>query len=118
MASLGERVKERRQEAGLTLRGFARSVGIAPAFVVDIESGHRMPGHDVLARVADTLGIPLAELQAIDPRITPAVRKWMDGNPRVSGLLRDLRERPDRDEVLDEIRDLLSRRPPAKGPGT
>ena len=100
MASLGERIKERRREVGLTLRGFARSVGIAPAFVVDIEAGNRMPRHEVLARIADTLSVPLAELQALDPRITPEVREWMDGNPRVSGFLRRLHARPDRDALL------------------
>lgn len=97
---LGERIKNHRQASGLTLRGFARAVGIAPAFVVDIESGHRMPGHDVLGRIAATLGIPLAELQALDPRITPEVREWMDGDPCVSAFLRWLRARPDRNDLM------------------
>ena len=103
VASLGERIKERRQETGLTLRGLARSASIAPAFVVDIEAGNRMPGHEVLARVAAVLDLPLAELQALDPRITPEVREWMDSDPRVSGFLRGLCARPDRNEVFASI---------------
>jgi transcriptional regulator with XRE-family HTH domain len=103
MTNLGEHIKERRKESGLTLRGFASQADIAPAFVVDIEAGHRMPSHGVLARIADILDIPLADLQALDPRVTPEVREWMDGNPRVSGFLRKLCEHPDRDALLLEM---------------
>ena len=103
MASLGEYIKEYRKASGLTLRGFASQANIAPAFVVDIEAGHRMPGHGVLARIADVLDVPLAELQALDPRVTPEAKEWMDGNPHVSGFLRKLCKRPDRDALIVEL---------------
>jgi hypothetical protein len=57
----------------------------------------------LLRRLADVLGIPLAGLQALDPRITPGVQEWMEEQPRVGALLRRLSERPDRDAVLAEL---------------
>jgi len=106
MTNLGERIKERRKESGLTLRGLAAQANIAPATAADIEAGHRMPGHGVLTRIAEVLGVPLAELQALDPRVTPEVREWMNRNPRVSGFLRKLCEHPDRDALLLEMEQL------------
>lgn len=103
MTSLGRRIRERRQQLGLTVRGFAARVGIAPPFVTDIEADRRRPGPEVLEKIADTLAIPLAELQELDPRITPEVKEWMDEEPRVSSLLRRLRQDPDRDALLRRI---------------
>jgi transcriptional regulator with XRE-family HTH domain len=69
VGTLGERVKELRQERDLGVRDFARRADISPAFVVDIEAGNRLPGSATLTRVANVLGTSLAELQALDPRL-------------------------------------------------
>ncbi len=39
----GEFIKEKRNAIGMTLRGLAASLDIAPAFMSDIEKGHRYP---------------------------------------------------------------------------
>jgi len=67
--TLGSRIKNLRLEHGHTLRGFARDVGVAPAFVVDIEAGRRLPGRETLTRMAAALKVPLSDLQALDPRL-------------------------------------------------
>lgn len=107
MASLGGRIRDRRQQLGLTVRGFAARIGVAPPFVTDIEADRRRPGPEVLEKIADTLGIPLGELQELDPRITPEVKEWMDEEPRVSSLLRRLRDDPDRDALLRRIEQVV-----------
>lgn len=109
VASLGKRIRERRQELGLTVRGFAARIGVAPPSVTDIEADRRRPGPEVLEKIASVLNIPLDELQALDPRITPEVKEWMDEQPRVSSLLRRLQDDPDRDELLRRIEELVQR---------
>ena len=39
----GEFIKEKRSAIGKTLRGLAADLDIAPAFMSDIEKGHRYP---------------------------------------------------------------------------
>ena len=39
----GEFIKQRRKSQGITLRGMAEGLDIAPAFMCDIEKGHRYP---------------------------------------------------------------------------
>ncbi|SRR6266511_799298 len=109
MSTLGSRIREERTKQGLTVRGFARDIGVKAPFVTDIESDRRRPGPDVLARIAERLSIPLEELQALDPRITPEVKEWMDDEPRVSRLLRQLRDSPDRDRLLHEMEKVVRR---------
>jgi transcriptional regulator with XRE-family HTH domain len=107
VGSLGKRIKDRRQELKLTIRGFAARIGVQPPFVTDIEADRRRPGPEVLARIADVLDIPLGELQALDPRIAPDVKEWMDEQPRVSSLLRRLHDNPARDDLLRQIEQLV-----------
>jgi transcriptional regulator with XRE-family HTH domain len=109
---LGKRIKSARRERGTGVRELARQAGIAPAFVTDIEAGRRMPSAEVLARIAGALGISLAELQDLDPRVTPGVRQWMDAEPRVSTLLQRLEGHPGRDALLARMEKLMT----AEGP--
>lgn len=108
--SLAQDIRDRRRALGLTLRGFARQVGVAPSFVTDIEAARRRPGPEVLGKIAGVLDVPLAELQALDPRITPEVREWMERDPRVSSILQQLQERPDREAALSQIEQWLGQR--------
>jgi len=107
VVSLGRRIRDRRQELNLTVRGFASRIGVQPPFVTDIEADRRRPSPEVLDRIASVLDLPLAELQALDPRITPEVKEWMDEEPRVSSLLRRLRDDPDRDALLRQMEQVV-----------
>ena len=49
--SLGDRVKEARVEAGLTLRGMAKVLGMSPSYLNDIEFDRRTPSEDVLQKI-------------------------------------------------------------------
>jgi transcriptional regulator with XRE-family HTH domain len=66
--TLGERIRELREDADLSLRELAREVEITAAFMSDIELGKRYPSDDVLKRIAKKLKVALAELAAYDAR--------------------------------------------------
>jgi transcriptional regulator with XRE-family HTH domain len=103
MPTLGQRIRERRQELQLTVRGFARDINVQPPFVTDIEAGRRRPSAETLAKIAEVLKLPIGELQALDPRISPEVKEWMESEPRVSTLLRQIRQSPDPDATLRQL---------------
>lgn len=51
----GEYVKQRRESLGLTMRELAERVKISPAYLCDIEKGHRKPPDKFLATFAEAL---------------------------------------------------------------
>src|SRR5262245_15341254 len=54
---LGQRLKQRRVDAGLTLAGLAERAGFGKAYLSRIENGKKVPPIGTLARIADVLGI-------------------------------------------------------------
>jgi transcriptional regulator with XRE-family HTH domain len=107
--TLGERIRARRTELRITLRELARRVEVSAPYLTDLEAGRRHPGPDVLIRIAAALELPVAELQALDTRLTPEVRRWVETQPDVARLLRTLRaSRPKhRDAMLRRLRRML-----------
>lgn len=74
MKSLGERIRELRDERDLSLRELCKAAGdISPAFLSDIELGRRHPSDQVLKDIAKALKTDLAALKAHDTR--PAVEE-------------------------------------------
>mgnify|MGYP001252824343 CR=1 FL=1 len=92
---------------GVSLREFARRVGMSAPFLSDIEAGRRNPGADVLARIASELGAPLEQLEAEDTRLQPEMRRWVESEPELGRMLRTLKNSPRRDEMLRRMRRLL-----------
>ncbi len=89
---------------------------MVPPYVTDIEADRRRPSPEKLARIAEVLGLPLEELEALDPRLTPKVREWMEDRPAVSRLLRKLQGTPDPDALLERIEQMVEDEK-AKGDG-
>jgi transcriptional regulator with XRE-family HTH domain len=54
---LGERIKERREELGLTQLQLARALGVTPQHISVIEKNKRAPSLDSLAKLAEELGV-------------------------------------------------------------
>jgi transcriptional regulator with XRE-family HTH domain len=54
---LGERIKERRQELGLTQLQLAQALGVTPQHISVIEKNKRAPSLDSLAKLAQELGV-------------------------------------------------------------
>ena len=53
--AFGKFIEERRKAIGLTLRGFAAELDIAPAYMSDIEKGRRYPPDKKLDEIAQIL---------------------------------------------------------------
>jgi transcriptional regulator with XRE-family HTH domain len=73
MKSLGERIRELRDEKDLSLRELCKKAGISPAFLSDIELSRRYPSAQVLRAIAKALGTTFDELKQHDTR--PAVEE-------------------------------------------
>ncbi|GAB2582271.1 XRE family transcriptional regulator [Streptomyces capparidis] len=64
LAELGRRVQGLRLDRGLTLQALADAASVSVSMLSSVERGQKAPTVVVLARVADGLGVPLAELVA------------------------------------------------------
>ncbi len=88
--SLGDRIKEARVEARLTLRGMAKVLGLSPSYLNDIEYNRRTPSDDVLQKIADLLGLDRDELLAAAGRvgIGKDAEQYIRENPSAGVLFR------------------------------
>ena len=68
MKTLGERIRELREERDLSLREFAGKLNLSAAFVSDVELGRRFPSDKVLAAMAAVLKTTNEELSKYDTR--------------------------------------------------
>ena len=59
---LGRAIKSVRSERSITQEELSRRTGLHPTYISDIERGARNPSFAVMTRLADGLGITLAEL--------------------------------------------------------
>ncbi|MDU0345649.1 XRE family transcriptional regulator [Microbacterium sp. KSW2-29] len=64
-ASVGARVRDLRQARGISARALAKSLGISPSAVSQIERGVMQPSVSRLIAITDALGVPL--VAAFDP---------------------------------------------------
>jgi transcriptional regulator with XRE-family HTH domain len=60
---VGELIRRQRELAELPLRQLAALTGISNPYLSQIEHGLRAPSADVMASIANTLGIPLRDLR-------------------------------------------------------
>jgi transcriptional regulator with XRE-family HTH domain len=93
---LGRNITERRKALGLTQAEFAEKLGADTVTVSRFERGSHLPSLLRLERIADTLGIPLAEL------LSQSTNLCTDQALSIQGWLTNLSE-PDRQFVLDMV---------------
>lgn len=60
--SVGAQLRDRRLEFGLSLRQFARDLGVSPSFVSQIETGKSQPSVATLYTICSALGLSVDEL--------------------------------------------------------
>lgn len=82
MKTLGERIRELREELDISLREFARKLDVSAPFWSDVELGKRHPSDDTLREVARLLKASFHEL------------KELDGRPPVDDLRRQTSSNP------------------------
>lgn len=56
MGTLGDRVRKRREQTGMTQRKLAKQADVTYAYISRIESGDRTPSWRAAARIAEALG--------------------------------------------------------------
>ncbi|MBI4090739.1 MAG: helix-turn-helix transcriptional regulator [Candidatus Komeilibacteria bacterium] len=66
--SLGQYIRELRDQRDLSLREFAKKLGCSAAFLSDIELGRRYPSETVLQDMARILKVSVDDLKARDVR--------------------------------------------------
>jgi transcriptional regulator with XRE-family HTH domain len=64
--TLGQRIRELREEKDLSLRELAKKIGVSAAFLSDVELGRRYPSEKVLIGVAQHLDNTQEELRKYD----------------------------------------------------
>ena len=67
MKTLGQLIRELREEKDLSLREFSKKLNLSAPFVSDIELGRRFPSDDILEKMAEILDVPSDELRAPVP---------------------------------------------------
>lgn len=91
--SLGQKIKELRDAADLSLRELAKTLGVSAPFLSDVELGRRFPSEEVLAKLATALSVPLEELRQYDSRQPVAdLKRMIENNPRLGFAFRTVVE--------------------------
>jgi len=98
--AIGLRLKERRQELGLSLRALAARAGLTAAFLSQVERGQTNISIAALQRVAEALNVPALYFLTDGPRQSPVVRS----NARLKLSL------PDSDVVYELLTPDLNRK--------
>ena len=109
--TFGERLRELREEADLSLRELAREVNVSAAFMSDIELGKRYPSDEVLERLARVLQTTPDELLKFDTRPPlDEMKRKSTTNPSYGFALRRMVEEDVSGEDLMRMLDQLKKR--------
>lgn len=60
--NIGPQLRQVREQAGLTLREFAKNVGVSPSLISQVERGLAMPSVGTLLNITKELGLELGDL--------------------------------------------------------
>ena len=113
--SLGQRLRELRDRADLSLRELAKRSGISSPFLSDIELGRRFPSEEILGKLAAALNVPVEDLKKYDNRGPIAdLKRLMDSDPKLGFAFRTAVEKVKSGELTAE--DIIARlsKPPRK----
>ena len=113
--SLGQRLRELRDKADLSVRELAKRIGVSSPFLSVIELGRRFPSEEILAKLAAALNVPVEDLKQYDNRAPVAdLKRLMDSDPKLGLAFRTALEKVKSGELTAE--DLIARlsKPPRK----
>ena len=92
--TLGQTIRERREEKDFSVRELAKKLDVSPAFLSDVELGRRHPSEETLGKIAHFLGMAVDELRTLDTR--PAIeeiRRLAASDPAYGFAFRQLVEK-------------------------
>lgn len=80
--TLGERIRQLREEKDLSLRELAEELGLSAPFLSDVELSRRYPSEKVLSDLAKKLGTSVEDLQKYDTRApVEGIKRLASSNP-------------------------------------
>lgn len=93
-ATMGQRLRELRERAGLSLREVAKTAKVSAPFLSDVELGRRFPTDETLALIAQKLRVAAADLKKHDHRSALVdLKRLAEGNPSLGAAVRALVDR-------------------------
>ena len=112
----GEFIAEKRKSRGLTLRGLAAELRIAPAYMSDIEKGHRYPpDKDKLYELSRILCLSEDETNTMfdlaagekENTVSPDLPEYIMGNEQVRVALRMARDNNASSKVWQKVIEMM-----------
>lgn len=89
--SMGQRLRELRERAGLSLREVAKAAKVSAPFLSDVELGRRFPSNETLALIAQKLGSATDDLKKHDHRSALMdLKRLTESNPNLGAAVRAL----------------------------
>lgn len=112
----GEFIKQKRMAYGITLRGLAAEIGIAPAYMSDIEKGHRYPPNkEKLYAIAKALQLSTDDTNTMfdlaanekENTVSPDLPEYIMSNSQVRVALRMARDTGAGDDVWQKLINIM-----------
>ena len=112
----GQFIEKKRKEANKTLRGLAAELDIAPAYMSDIEKGHRYPpDKEKLDLIVNILSLDKDETNLMydlaarekENAVSPDLPEYIMGNDKARVALRIARDNNASEETWQKVIDLL-----------
>ena len=112
----GKFIEQKRKSLGITLRGLAAEIGIVPAFMSDIEKGHRYPPNkEKLYQLASVLRLSEEETNTMfdlaagerDNAVSPDLPEYIMSNEKVRAALRLARDSENSEAIWQKVIDML-----------
>ena len=112
----GKYIEQKRKAKNITLRGFAAKLDIAPAYMSDIEKGHRYPpDKDNLEAMVKILGLSGEETDKMydlaarekDNTVSPDLPEYIMGTEKARVALRLARDNNAGDDVWQKMIQIL-----------
>lgn len=116
MGEFGKFIEEKRKAIGMTLRGLAAEIDIAPAFMSDIEKGHRYPPKkEKLYEMAKALHLNEADTNKMfdlaagerENSVSPDLSEYIMNTDNARVALRMARDKNYPDAVWQKVIDML-----------
>ena len=106
--TLGQRIRELREQKDISLREFAKKMSIAASHQSDIELGRRFPSDPLLAQFAAAFDVSVEDLQQYDNRVpVEQIKRIIQADPAFGFALRTV---VDKDVKAQDLFDLSKKR--------
>ncbi len=116
--TFGSFVREKRLQIGKNLRSLAKEIGIAPAYMCDIENDHRYPPEiEKLEKIATSLALTVDEKNKMfdlagntkKNAVSPDLSQYIMGNKKVRVALRLARDNDIGEEEWEKVIKILEK---------